>query len=55
MKRNPGHLPPEATGRRVRVVLNNGATFDAPADGRFACIWAITGSACDIAEYEVLT
>lgn len=33
MKPNPGRCPPEAAGRRVRVVLRNGTGFAAPASG----------------------
>jgi hypothetical protein len=61
---NPGHLPVEAIGKRVRVVLANGmpgTTDDNPmsppgwaADGRAACNWSLTGSPFDIKEYEVI-
>lgn len=61
---NLGHCPPEAEGKRVRVLLANGrigATDDnamSPpgwaADGRGGCRWSLTGSPFDIAQYEVL-
>lgn len=64
MTPNPGHLPTEAIGKRVRVRLANGRdgrSDDNPmsppgwaADGRGGCSWALTGSPFDIAEYEVL-
>lgn len=55
MKRNPGHLPPEAVGKRVNVRLANGAVGrDWPADGKGGCRWSITGHPFDIAEFEVL-
>ncbi|VVT20541.1 conserved hypothetical protein [Sphingomonas aurantiaca] len=64
MKRNPGHLPEEAAGKRVRVRLAHGrigATDDNPmsppgwaADGQGGCRWTHTGSPFDIAEYEVI-
>lgn len=64
MKPNPGYLPPEASGRRVRVRLANGEigrTDDNPmsppgwaADGRGGCRWDYSGSAFDIVEYQVL-
>ncbi|QIG80078.1 hypothetical protein [Stakelama tenebrarum] len=64
MTPNPGHLPAEAIGRRVRVRLANGrigrsdAGASSPpgwaADGRGGCRWTRTGSDFDIAEYEVI-
>lgn len=39
MTPNPGHCPSEAQGKRVRVKLRNGSTFEAPADGRGAVDW----------------
>lgn len=64
MTPNPGHLPPEAIGRRVRVRLANGElgrTDDNPmsppgwaADGRGGCRWDLAGRPHDIAEYEVI-
>lgn len=51
---NPGHLPEEAIGKRVRVRLVNGEQHDWPADGKGGCSWAITGHPFDIAEFEVL-
>ena len=56
MKRNPGHLPHEAEGKRVRVGLANGHRPSEPwaADGRGACRWTLTGSPFDIEFYEVV-
>lgn len=64
MKPNRGFCPVEAAGRRVRVRLAHGgigACDDNPmsspgwaADGKSGCRWSLTGSAFDIAEYEVL-
>jgi hypothetical protein len=64
VKPNPGYLPVEAMGKRVRVRLANGrigATDDNPmsprgwaADGKRGCRWSITGSPFDIKEYEVI-
>lgn len=51
---NPGHLPEDAIGKRVRVRLVNGETHDWPADGKGGCSWKITGHPFDIASYEVL-
>ncbi|HEX8300391.1 hypothetical protein [Sphingomonas sp.] len=65
MKRNPGQLPPEAIGKRVRVRLAHGGFGKSdpnpmsppgwPADGRFGARWSRTGSPFDIAEYEVIS
>ena len=64
MTPNPGHLPPEAEGKRVRVHLRNGElgrTDNSPmsppgwaADGRNGCRWSLTGHPFDIVEYEVV-
>lgn len=57
MKPNPGHLPPEARGRRVRVRLASGEIVAAPgwpADGPGGCRWTLAGQPYDIAAYEVL-
>lgn len=64
MTPNPGHLPIEAIGKRVNVLLANGrpgSTDDNPmsppgwaADGRGGCRWSRTGHPFDIAEYEVI-
>jgi hypothetical protein len=59
MKPNPGYLPAEAQGKRVRVLLRRDVetkpfSFEAPADGRGACSWAIKRTDFDIARYEVL-
>ena len=58
MSPNPGHLPPEAIGKRVRVILVSDRPGDAPhewpADGRHGCIWSIAGHPADIKLYEVV-
>lgn len=64
MKPNPGYLPEEAAGKRVRVRLAHGgmgSCDDNPmsppgwaADGRGGCRWVIDGRPHDIAEYEVI-
>ena len=64
MKRNPGHLPSDAIGKRVRVRLAHGgigACDDNPmsppgwaADGRTGCRWTRTGQPFDIDFYEVI-
>ena len=64
MKPNPGHLPEEAIGKRVRVVMAHGRPGKADdnpmsppgwaADGRGGCRWTLSGSRFDIAEYEVI-
>lgn len=64
MKPNPGHCPPEAIGKRVRVLLENGrigATDDNPmsppgwaADGKGGCDWRTRGHPFAIARYEVI-
>jgi len=65
MKPNPGYCPDEAKGKRVKGRLANGDIFgdkptvkDGPlgwaADGKSGCRWTKTGSAFDIAEYEVV-
>lgn len=64
MTPNPGHLSPEAIGKRVRVVLANGRrgrSDDSPtsppgwaADDRAGCRWTRTGHPFDIAAYEVI-
>lgn len=56
MTRNPGRLPKEAVGKRVRVVLVNGRRPEQswPADGPGACNWRRTGSPFDIDFYEVV-
>ena len=61
---NPGRLPADAIGRRVRVRLAHGGLgacdpnpMSPPgwaADGKGGCSWAKTGSPFDIAEYEVI-
>jgi hypothetical protein len=65
VKRNPGHLPAEAQGKRVRVRLADGSLAGVEpvstvspagwaADGRNGCRWSRTGSPFDIDAYEVL-
>lgn len=55
MKRNPGLLPTEAVGKRVRVRLRNGNVGENwAADGRSGCRWSLTGNAFDIVEFEVI-
>lgn len=64
MRPNPGHLPEEAIGKRVRVRLANGELgrsdnnpMSPPgwaADGRGGCRWSIEGQPHDIVEFEVL-
>ena len=64
MTPNPGHCPTEAMGKRVRVWLAHGreASYDdnpmSPpgwaADGKGGCNWTLTGSAFDIAFYQVM-
>ena len=55
MRPNPGHLPDDAAGKRVRVTLRNGSrpTGDWAADGRGACRWSLPGRPHDIVAYEV--
>lgn len=54
MRRNPGHLPSDAVGKRVDGVLANGRAFtDWAADGRTGCRWSRKGEPHDIDEYEV--
>lgn len=64
MKPNPGYLPTDAIGKRIRARMAHGgigACDDNPmsspgwaADGKGACRWTRTGSPFDIDEYEVL-
>jgi hypothetical protein len=64
VKPNPGYLPSEAIGKRVRVELVHGgigATDANPmsppgwaADGKAGCNWRRTGSPFDIAKFEVI-
>lgn len=68
MKANPGRCPPEAKGKRVRVVLEKDrATMRQPAydtnpmsppgwaaDGKGACNWSRNGDPHNIAFYEVV-
>ncbi|MDE1914704.1 MAG: hypothetical protein KGJ57_17610 [Sphingomonadales bacterium] len=60
MAPNPGHLPPEAAGRRVHVILRDG--YDTrqrepagwPADGARGCNWRIRNFRADILEWELV-
>jgi hypothetical protein len=64
VKPNPGHVPHDAIGKRVRVRLENGrigATDDNPmsppgwaADGKGGCDWHTRDHPFAIAEYEVI-
>lgn len=56
MQRNPGHLPADAVGKRVRVRLRNGreGTGSWPADGPQGCNWRRCGHPFDIQFYEVV-
>jgi len=62
MRRNPGYLPHDAAGRRVRVILANGKEGRSDpagppgwaADGKGGCCWARRGFDFDIREYEVI-
>ena len=54
MKPNPGHLPADAIGKRVRGVLRNGERFsDWAADGRGGCRWTLRQLPHDIVTYEI--
>ena len=61
MKPNPGHLPDEARGKRVRVRLahggigacDNGST-SSPGWAADTTRWSLTGHSHDVAGYEVL-
>ncbi len=55
MRRNPGRLPADAIGTRVRVTLRNDRPAGPwPADGAQGCRWARTGHPFDIDFYEVV-
>ena len=54
MTPNPGHCPTEARGKRVRVKLRNGSTFEAMADQVARGLkldWRLTGSSADVIEW----
>lgn len=62
---NPGHCPPAAIGKRVRVQLANKqfggleavsttSPIGWPADGPSGCRWTLTGHPADIDKYEVI-
>lgn len=63
-KRNPGHLPEDAVGKRVRVKLRDGSIGSEDggsmvppgwaADGKGGCNWRKAGHAFDIEYYVVL-
>jgi hypothetical protein len=54
VKSNPGHLPADAIGKRVRGVLRNGEQFsDWAADGRGGCRWTLRQLPHDIVQYEI--
>jgi hypothetical protein len=49
-----GRCPPEAMGKRVRVKLRNGSTFEAPADApRGAVNWTRGESPFTVVEWEL--
>ena len=64
MTPNPGHLPPQAVGKRVRVVLENGnegrtdgnpmSPLGWAADGRGGCNWTLRDHPFAIAKFEVI-
>lgn len=58
MIRNPGHLPADAIGRRVRVRLIVDKPGTAPrewaADGKSGCRWTRTAGPFDIDQYELI-
>jgi len=58
VKPNPGHIPAEAKGKRVRVNLVRDTPGtpprDWPADGQGGCRWSETDFDFDIANYEVI-
>ncbi|MDQ2762103.1 MAG: hypothetical protein M3Y22_00965 [Pseudomonadota bacterium] len=55
MKPNPGHCPPAAIGKRVRVRLANGNVAGPwPADGKGGVRWSRSGHPFDISEFEVV-
>lgn len=47
---NPGHCPPAAHGKRVRVTLRNGTGFTGAAA---TTVWRQTGSAFDVLQWEL--
>lgn len=59
-KPNPGHLPDDAHGKRVRVILRHGREprYGEPsgwaADGRGACSWSLRRGDFSIVGYMVL-
>lgn len=54
MQPNPGRCPPEARGKRVRLRLASGHTFEAPADGRGEPNWSLSLGKHTIAEWEIV-
>lgn len=61
MSPNPGHCPPQATGKRVRVVLRNGTRHGhvpVNTDSKMGWAaettnWHLTGSMFDVVEWEL--
>ena len=53
MQANHGSMPGIAAGKRVRVKLRDGRTFEAPADGRFGVRWTLEDHPFDIVEWEL--
>ena len=54
MRENPGLCPPEARGKRVRVRLKSGHTFEAPADGRGEPNWSLALGKWAIESWEIV-
>lgn len=61
MIRNPGHCPPEAAGKRIRVRLRDGtlqgaAPVNTDSKAGWAAEttnWRLTGSPFDVIEWEI--
>ena len=51
---NAGRCPPEARGKRVKVRLASGHTFDAPADGRGEPNWSLALGKSAIESWEIV-
>lgn len=49
-----GSCPGVAKSERVRVKLRNGATFEAPADGKGAVDWSLGDHPFDVVEWELV-
>ena len=60
LRPNPGRCPPEAEGKRVRVILRNGFDTAKPepggwaADGKNGCRWTKNVDQFDIAKWELI-